>query len=156
MYGGLDTIKATRPRIALGNASYQSPKATCTLFPRTPSPARLALATSNASRLESVIQISAEPRGSSIASASPIAPLPVPRSTAIALCASALIAFFARSTMSSVSGRGINTRGSTIRSNSRNDQWPSTYCNGSPVRTLATIASRCATLLLVAASSSTS
>ena len=55
----------------------------------------------------------------------------------------------------SVSGRGISTRRSTIRSRRRNAQRPSTYCSGSPADRRATIASRWATARSVAGSSST-
>ena len=95
----------------------------------------------------SVSHTSSRRRGpSSVASDSPIAPLPVPRSAQRDRARQRdEPAAIAASATSSVSGRGISTRRSTIRSRWRNDQWPSTYCSGSPRASRASIASRWAT-----------
>ena len=60
----------------------------------------------------------------------------------------------ATSTTDSVSGRGISTRRSTIRSSRRNPQEPSTYCSGSPAARRATMSSKRATPRSVASSPS--
>ena len=74
--------------------------------------------------------------------ASPIAPEPVPRSATVTGEPHVLASAIAVSATSSVSGRGISTRESTARSSRRKPHRPSTYCNGSPVRSRSSMESR--------------
>src|SRR4051794_37344433 len=137
-------------------ASNQSPSAIRTFAAGRPIPAALALATSSASADRSVIHTVTPSAGSSIASDRPIAPLPVPRSAHRIGSSIDRARCRATSTTSSVSGRGISTRRSTIKSRCRKPHRPSTYCNGSPLPRRANIESRWATPRWLADSSSAS
>ncbi len=123
------------------------------MTPAGPSPAMLARATSSASSLTSVIHTVVPTVGSSYANARPIAPDPVPRSAITRVGPTSDAFSSAASATSSVSGRGIRTRRSTASVMRRNAHSPSTYCNGSPSRSRASIASRWLTMRTVAGSS---
>ena len=123
------------------------------MTPAGPSPAMFARATSSASLLTSVIHTVVPTRGSSYASARPIAPDPVPRSATTRVGPTPDAFSSATSATSSVSGRGISTRRSTASVMRRNVHSPSTYCSGSPRRRRASIASRWLTMRTVAGSS---
>ncbi|CAB4703483.1 unannotated protein [freshwater metagenome] len=153
IYGGLLTITSTEPRSSGGRASNHEPWEKRTFAAALPSPAALARATSSASPDTSVPHTSVPSMESSAAQARAIAPEPVPRSTTTRRGVTARAASIANSASSSVSGRGMSTRGSTISSTVRNAHDPSTYCRGSPERLRATIASTRATVRSVTGSS---
>ena len=143
MYGGLLTMTSTAPRSEPSSAPYQLPWAKRAPIAALPAPAAFARATSSASADASVIHTVAWPGGSSSSTARPIAPDPVPRSTTVAPGPAPRTAAVTMSTTSSVSGRGMSTRASTIRSRRRKPHRPSTYCSGSPARRRRSIDSIC-------------
>ncbi len=145
-YGGLATIAVTTPRSSSGSDEYQSLRTTRTRAPARPIPATLALATASASAERSTRVTCA--RGTSVATASPIAPDPVPRSITSngpERRSSARRWSMTTWATSSVSGRGISTRRSTTSSSERNAHTPRAYCSGSPAARRPTIPSRNAT-----------
>ena len=101
------------------SGAYQEPSKKRRL--RSPRRAALRLATASAAALTSVAVTAASGRSAAIASA--IAPLPVPRSSTAGRSMPA-IAPSARSTSSSVSGRGTRTSGVTSSSSDQNSRRP--------------------------------